>query len=81
MLGILMSIAELLMILLVALLVFGPDQLLRLARHLGRALAVVRRIGSELQVQFDEQSKEETLQQNIINAQAADEQYQQDSEQ
>ena len=52
---------ELLVILVVALLVFGPAKLPELARSLGRGLAEFRRASSDLRRSLDEAASEESI--------------------
>lgn len=66
-----MSGSELLLILLVALIVFGPKKLPMLATHLGLMLSKV----THLKQQVHQWQQQLTLQENERKAQAADEHY------
>ena len=52
------GVTELLVILIVALIVFGPNRLPDLARSLGRAMAEFRRASTDLRRSFDEAVQE-----------------------
>ena len=56
------GLPELIVILVVALLVFGPAKLPELARSLGRGLAEFRRASSDLRQSLDEATREEPAQ-------------------
>ena len=51
--------SEILVLLLLALLVFGPDQIPTAARTLGRAMAYVRRLTDEFRFTLEEAMREE----------------------
>lgn len=67
-----MSSSELLLILLVALIVFGPKKLPMLATHLGLMLSKVTHLKQQVHQWWQQQL---TLQENERKAQAADEHY------
>lgn len=50
------SYGEILLILVISLLIFGPNQLPNIARNLGKAIALVRNFSINLREQFYEQS-------------------------
>jgi len=52
------GMSELLVILIVALIIFGPTRLPELARSLGKAMAEFRRASTELRSSFEEASRE-----------------------
>jgi Tat protein translocase TatB subunit len=56
------GMSELLVILIVALIVFGPTRLPELARSLGKAMAEFRRASTDLRSTFDEATRETTPQ-------------------
>lgn len=66
-----MSIAELVVILIVALIAFGPKQLPVAARNLGRFIGFVNTTWQRLKSEFDS-AQEQTLNANIAKAQAAE---------
>lgn len=71
-----MSIAETLVILLVALIVFGPEKLPELAKHLGKLAAKSRHFKDQLAQLWHQQQLQFELDENIKKAQAADKKYQ-----
>jgi len=71
-----MSTGELLLTLLVALLVFGPDKLPMLARHLGKLMNRLNHYKQQATTFWQAQLNEEQLQQNIRKAQQAESEYQ-----
>lgn len=56
------GMSELLVILVVALIIFGPTRLPELARSLGKAMAEFRRASTDLRSSFDEATREPTPQ-------------------
>ena len=74
-----MSTGELFLTLLVALLVFGPDKLPMLARHLGKLMNRLNHYKQQATTYWQAQLNEEQLQQNIRKAQQAESEYQQKS--
>ncbi len=74
-----MSAAELLLILLVALLVFGPAKLPMLAQHLGKFMKRMNHAKNQLSAFWNEQLQEHQLQENIKKAEKADAHYQQET--
>lgn len=66
------STGELFVILLVALVVFGPKKLPLLSQHLGLFLKKLKQQRSALLTWWDTQCKELNLQQNIKKAETAD---------
>ncbi len=71
-----MNLAELLLTLLVALLVFGPKKLPLLAHHLGRLMARLHYYQQQWKTFFQQQCDTQQLQDNIKKAEAADRDYQ-----
>lgn len=69
--------AELLLILVVALIVFGPNKLPMLARHLGLLMRKLNQLKSQASVLWEQQLKELQLEENKRKAEEADQQYQQ----
>lgn len=67
---------ELLLIVIVALIVFGPKKLPMLARHLGLLLRQVSQLKSKAATLWQEQLNELQLQENKRKAEEADRQYQ-----
>lgn len=63
-----MSLGELLLTLLIALLVFGPERLPSVARHLGKLLGYANRYKQLALQWWEEQKKELQLQENIKKA-------------
>lgn len=72
-----MSTGELLLTLLVALLVFGPDKLPMLAKHLGQFIRCLDRYKQQAHAIWQQQLNEQQLQENTRKAQKADAVYQQ----
>jgi sec-independent protein translocase protein TatB len=75
-----MSAAELLLILIVALLVFGPSKMPMLARHLAKSYRLISHYQQQVSAFLQEQLKEQQLQDNLQKAKKADDQYQQKSD-
>lgn len=73
-----MGFAELLVILIVALIVFGPERLPQLAEKLGRLIAKTRSLTDGLKQEFDQQLNQDQLKQNQQRAEQADKMYKQD---
>lgn len=73
-----MSLGELLLTLIVALAVFGPTKLPMLARHLGKLVAKFNYYKQQIETFWQQQIKEQQLQENIKKAQKADADYQTD---
>ncbi len=73
-----MSFAELLVILIVALIVLGPERLPSLAEKLGRLIAKTRSLTDGLKQEFDQQLNQDQLKQNQQRAEQADKLYKQD---
>lgn len=71
-----MNLAELLLTLMVALLVFGPKKLPMLAHHLGRVIARVNGYQQKWIKFCQQQCEAQQLQENIQKAEAADRDYQ-----
>jgi sec-independent protein translocase protein TatB len=72
-----MNFSELLLILVVALLVFGPKKLPMLAYHLGKLVGQFNHYKQQLTALWQHQLNEHQLQENLKKAQKADENYQQ----
>ena len=70
-----MSSAELLIILLVALMVFGPSKLPMLASHLSRWLCIVNGYRRKLSHFWESQLNEHQLQENVKKADQAEKKY------
>ena len=70
-----MSSAELLMVLLVALLVFGPNQLPMLANHLSKILRFAGGCRQKLSDFWESQLNEHQLQENLKKAEQAEKKY------
>ena len=70
-----MSIAEILVITIVAFIVFGPDKIPHLARNLAKLLAVVNNYKYSFNKRWDEEVKKMTLEENLKKAETADEKY------
>ncbi|MDP3268248.1 MAG: twin-arginine translocase TatA/TatE family subunit [Legionella sp.] len=68
---------EILLILIVALVVFGPSKLPMLAAHLGLVMRKVSQLKEGIQVYWQNQLNELKLQENLHKAAKADGQYQQ----
>ena len=73
-----MSSGQLLLTVLIALLVFGPDKLPMLAQHAGRLLSRLERYKQQATALWQAQLNEQQLQENTRQAHAADAVYQQD---
>ena len=73
-----MSMGELLITLIVALVVFGPKKLPMLAQHLGLLLGRFNHYKQQTATFWQQQLKEQQLQENIRKAQKADTRYQND---
>jgi sec-independent protein translocase protein TatB len=71
-----MSSAELLLIFLVALVVFGPAKLPMLAQHLGKLVKRMEHLKQQLTRFWQTQLQEQQLQDNIKKAEKADALYQ-----
>ena len=71
-----MSIAEILVIVFVALIVFGPEKLPELAKHLGKLAAKGKHIKDQLAQLWHQQQLQFDLDDNIKKAQEADKKYQ-----
>ena len=67
-----MSFAEVVIILIVALIVIGPERLPSAARTVGRWVQGVKNFSSGIQSEFDQQIKQEQLEENIRKAEAAE---------
>lgn len=74
-----MSSGELLLILLVTLLVFGPKKLPMLATHLGLLFKKINHLKQQASVWWQQQQQQLTLQENERKAQEADARYKQES--
>ena len=70
---------ELLLIMLVACIVFGPNKLPMLARHLGLAIRQINRLRAQLNQFWQEQVSEQQLLENQQKAEEADVLYRQRS--
>lgn len=55
------SLSEILIILVLTLLLVGPDQIPKVARSLGRALGAIRRITEELRFTIDQSIRDEEI--------------------
>lgn len=75
-----MSSGELFIILIVALLVFGPDKLPMLAEHLGKLAQRGNRIINNMRKKWDDELQIQQLNDNIKRAEIADIAYQQNNE-
>ena len=75
-----MSVGELLLILIVALIVFGPKRLPMLAHHLGKWVSHLSHYKQKATVFWQQQQHEQTLQDNIKKAKDAETRYLQDGE-
>lgn len=69
------SIGEIAIIIIVALVVFGPDKLPELAQRLGRLFHQWQRFTSSIQKDIEESLKEEELNKRIEKAKEADQMY------
>ncbi len=70
-----MSMAELFVVFLVALLVFGPEQLPGLARSLGRLIGKWHDLSDRVKAEIRGQAQLEQLKHNTEKAEKADKQY------
>lgn len=75
-----MNLSELLLILLVALLVFGPNKLSMVARHLGKLVRYVNHYRQKATLIWQEQVNIAQLQENSEKAKQADSVYQKQEE-
>ena len=73
-----MSMSELFITMLVALVVFGPKKLPMVARHLGLLLGRFNHYKQQAAMFWQQQLKEQQLQENIKKAQKADASYEND---
>ncbi|QRN02456.1 preprotein translocase subunit TatB [Legionella sp. MW5194] len=73
-----MTSGELLLTLIIALLVFGPNKLPMLAMHLGKLFRFLNRFKIQLNDFWQEQLKEQQLRENTKKAEQADALYQQE---
>ena len=73
-----MSTGQFLLTMLVALLVFGPDKLPMLARHLGQLIARFNRYKQQAQAFWQTHLNEQLLQENQCKAREADAVYNKD---
>lgn len=67
-----MNLAELLLTLVIALIVFGPERLPSVARHLGKLFGYANRYKQRALQWWEEQKKELQLQENIKKAEQID---------
>ena len=67
-----MSLAELLIILLVAMVVFGPEKLPSVARHLGKWAAKGQQLKNKVLAQIDKEKLHLQLEDNIKKAETAE---------
>jgi len=74
-----MSLSEILIILVVALLVFGPSKLPELAHNLGKLFAKGRHFKEKIEEQLHKQQLQFDLEQNIKKAKEADQKYTKDN--
>lgn len=70
-----MSIAELLVIALVALCVFGPNKLPELAQNIGRLVGKARKLKTQFDEYLHQQQLQLELEKNIKKAEQADKSY------
>lgn len=73
-----MSLGEILLTFIVALAVFGPAKLPMLAHHLGKLVAKFNYYKQQADIFWQEQLKQQQLQENIKKARKADAGYQAD---
>ena len=73
-----MSVGELLLTLIVALVVFGPKKLPMVAHHLGQLTGRLNGYKQQVQTLWQQELNEQQLQENIKKAQKADASYPQD---
>lgn len=74
-----MNFSEVIVILVVALIVFGPERLPSLAQKIGRLIGKARMMSNDLKQELDEQLKHEQLKENQQRAEQAEQQYKQDA--
>ena len=74
-----MSLGELILTLIVALVVFGPKQLKTLARHAAHVIKQMARYKEQMQFLWESQMHEQLLQENRKKAREIDEAYQMDT--
>lgn len=70
-----MNIAELLLILIVALIVLGPERMTTLARHAGRFWNQFQTFRDKFKQDWDQQLKQTQLEENQTKAEQADKLY------
>lgn len=70
-----MSSSEILLSILVALIVFGPNKLPMLAKHLGKLLRQINSVKQQATLIWHNQLKEQQLQENYRKAEKADRLY------
>lgn len=71
-----MTSGELLVILIVAIIAFGPGKLPMLAEHLGKLFRVINQLKQSAESFWQTLQKEQQLQENTRKAKKADDQYQ-----
>ena len=71
-----MSISEIFLTLLVALIAFGPKKIPMIAQHLGQLMSFFYRYKRKLALFWQQQLDEQALQDNIKKAEKADRDYQ-----
>ncbi len=70
-----MHLSEIALIFLVALIVFSPEKLPMLAKHLGSFIAWVNRQKKSLEINLDSFIKNDTLKENELKAREAEKKY------
>lgn len=70
-----MNSSELLLIIVVSLIVFGPNKLPMLARHLGLAVRKINHFKNQAHLLWEQQLNELQLQENLRKAEEADKLY------
>tara|TARA_B110000879_G_C11089700_1_gene478406 strand:+ start:757 stop:975 length:219 start_codon:yes stop_codon:yes gene_type:complete len=70
-----MSLPETIVIFMVALIVFGPDKLPELAKHVGKLVAKGRHLKSQFDEQWQKQQRQFELDENLKKAEEADKKY------